>query len=65
MEQSLATDPFDDVLPRRLAAKYHIPALMWKHSIHSFLELLRRRLPDSIDYILAVIYLAYQMMTLL
>ncbi|KAH4222557.1 hypothetical protein HBI05_254510, partial [Parastagonospora nodorum] len=50
---------------RRLPAKYSMPARMWKHGIHSFLELLRRRLPDSIDYTLAFIYLAYQMMALL
>jgi hypothetical protein len=50
---------------RRLAAKYSMPARLWKHGIHSFLELLRRRLPDSIDYMLAFIYLAYQMMALL
>jgi hypothetical protein len=50
---------------RRLAAKYSMPARIWKHGIHSFLELLGRRLPDSIDYMLAFIYLAYQMMALL
>jgi hypothetical protein len=50
---------------RRLAAKYTMPARMWKHGIHSFLELLRRRFPESIDYMLAFIYLAYQMMALL
>jgi hypothetical protein len=50
---------------QRLAAKYSMPARMWKHGIHSFLELLRRRLPESIDYMLAFIYLAYQMMALL
>lgn len=49
----------------RLASKYSMPARMWKHGIHSFLELLRRRLPESIDYMLAFIYLAYQMMALL
>jgi hypothetical protein len=43
---------------RRLAAKYTMPARMWKHGIHSFLELLRRRLPDSLDYMLAFIYLS-------
>lgn len=42
-----------------------MPARMWKHGIHSFLELLRRRLPESIDFMLAFIYLAYQMMALL
>jgi hypothetical protein len=50
---------------RRLAFKYSMPARMWKHGIHSFLELLRRRLPDSIEYMLAFIYLAYQLMALL
>lgn len=50
---------------RRLAAKYTMPARMWKHGIHSFLELLRQRLPKSLDYMLAFIYLAYQMMALL
>lgn len=42
-----------------------MPARMWRHGIHPFLELLRRHLPDSIDYMLAFIYLAYQMMALL
>ena len=42
-----------------------MPARMWKHGIHSFLELLRHHLPDSIDYMLAFICLAYQMMALL
>jgi hypothetical protein len=50
---------------RCLAAKYSMPERMWLHGIQSFLELLRRRLPDSIEYMLAFIYLAYQMMTLL
>lgn len=50
---------------RQLAHKYSMPARMWKHGIHSFLELLRRRLPDTLDYMLAFIYLAYQMMALL
>ncbi|KAH9863013.1 hypothetical protein J1614_010683 [Plenodomus biglobosus] len=50
---------------RRLAAKYSMPARMWKNGIQSFLELLRRRLPDSLDHMLSFIYLAYQMMALL
>lgn len=50
---------------RRLAAKYSMPARMWKHGIHSFLELLRHRLPESLEYMLTFIYLAYQMMALL
>ena len=50
---------------RRLAAKYTMPARMWRHGIHSFLELLRHRLPDSLDHMLTFIYLAYSMMALL
>jgi Est1 DNA/RNA binding domain len=38
---------------------------MWRHGIHSFLELLRHRLPDSLDHMLVFIYLAYSMMALL
>lgn len=50
---------------RRLATKYAMPARMWRHGIHSFLELLRLRLPDSLDHMLAFVYLAYSMMALL
>lgn len=50
---------------KRLAVKYAMPARLWRHGIHSFLELLRNRLPLSLDYMLAFIYLAYSMMTLL
>jgi hypothetical protein len=49
----------------RLGSKYSMPARMWKHGIHSFLELLRRRLPYSIENTLAFTYLAYQTMELL
>lgn len=48
-----------------LAAKYSMPARMWKHGIHAFLEVLRLRQPESQEYMLAFIYLAYQMMSLL
>jgi Est1 DNA/RNA binding domain len=50
---------------KRLATKYAMPARLWRHGIHSFLELLRNRLPESLDHMLAFIYLAYSMMTLL
>ncbi len=50
---------------RGLATKYHMPARMWRHGIHSFLEVLRHRRPESQEYMLAFIYLAYQMMALL
>lgn len=38
---------------------------MWRHGIHSFLELLRHRLPDSLGHMLVFVYLAYSMMALL
>lgn len=50
---------------RRLAHKYAMPARMWRHGIHSFLELLRHRLPASLEHMLTFIYLAYSMMALL
>ena len=49
----------------RLAAKYSMPAKMWRHEIHAFLEVLRHRLPHSLDHMLAFIYTAYSMMALL
>ncbi|EXJ83887.1 hypothetical protein A1O1_07516 [Capronia coronata CBS 617.96] len=50
---------------RRLPVKYAMPARMWRHGIHSFLELLRHRLPHSLEHMLSFVYLAYQMMGLL
>ena len=50
---------------RRLAWKYAMPARMWRHGIHSFLELLRARLPSSREHMLTFICLAYAMMALL
>ena len=50
---------------RRLASKYAMPARMWRHGIHSFLEVLRHRLPATLEHMLTFIYLAYGMMALL
>ncbi|KAK5076668.1 hypothetical protein LTS08_005839 [Lithohypha guttulata] len=50
---------------RELAARYAMPARMWRHGIHAFLELLRHRLPDSLEHMLSFVYLAYSMMALL
>ena len=50
---------------KRLASRYSMPARLWRHGIHSFLEVLRHRLPESLEYMLAFIYLAYRMMSLL
>jgi hypothetical protein len=50
---------------RRLASKYAVPCRMWDHGIYTFLELLRHRLPSSLDHMLTFIYLAYSMVGLL
>lgn len=50
---------------RDLAARYAMPARMWRHGIHAFLELLRSRLPESLEHMLSFVYLAYSMMALL
>ncbi|MCJ1465957.1 hypothetical protein MMC07_004576 [Pseudocyphellaria aurata] len=50
---------------RGLAAKYTMPARMWRHGTHAFLEVLRHRLPESLDHMLAFIYIAYSMVALL
>lgn len=50
---------------RELASKYAMPARMWRHGIHSFLELLRHWFPASLDHMLTFIYLAYSMLALL
>ncbi|KAF8476036.1 hypothetical protein BDZ91DRAFT_710810 [Kalaharituber pfeilii] len=42
-----------------------MPARMWRHGIHSFLELLRHRLPHSMEHMLTFIYLAYSTITFL
>ena len=49
----------------KLAAKYSMPARMWRHGIHAFLEVLRHRLPESLDHMLAFIHIAYSIMALL
>ena len=50
---------------RDLPTKYSMPARMWKHGIHAFLEVLRHRRPKAQEFMLAFIYIAYQMMALL
>lgn len=48
-----------------LAKAYSMPARMWRYGIHSFLELLRKKLPLSLDHMLTFICMAYAIMTLL
>jgi hypothetical protein len=49
--------PSSSAALRRLATKYAMPARMWRYGMHSFLELLRHRLPDSLEHMLAFVYL--------
>ncbi|KFY96774.1 hypothetical protein V500_02324 [Pseudogymnoascus sp. VKM F-4518 (FW-2643)] len=58
-QDSSATDVVQD-----LPVKHDMPARLWRHAIHGFLELLRNRLPASLDCMLAFINYAYSTMTL-
>ena len=49
----------------RFAAKYSMPTRMWRRGIHTFLEVLRHRLPESVESMLTFIYVEYSMMALL
>ncbi|RAO71504.1 uncharacterized protein BHQ10_007516 [Talaromyces amestolkiae] len=48
-----------------LAKAYSMPVRMWRHGIQPFLDLLRKELPLSRNYLLAFLYMAYAIMTLL
>jgi hypothetical protein len=62
----LATQhPVSSPAIRRLVKKYSMPARMWKHGCSTFLELSRRRLPESTEFMLAFIDLAYPIYSLL
>lgn len=50
---------------RELAAKCSMPGRMWWHGIHGFLEVLRHRLPSSLEHMLTFIHGAYSMLVLL
>lgn len=50
---------------RELASEYGIPARIWLHGIHSFLQLLQHHLPASLEHTLHFFQLAYSMMALL
>ncbi|CVL08099.1 uncharacterized protein FMAN_14237 [Fusarium mangiferae] len=50
---------------KRLAAKHGMLGRMWWHGIHSFLEVMRKRLVESGEHMACFIILAYKMMSLL
>jgi hypothetical protein len=47
----------------RLAREYDIAGRMWKHGIHTLLELLRHQLPRSREFMIQFISHSYQMMS--
>ncbi|EXL66518.1 hypothetical protein FOPG_17312 [Fusarium oxysporum f. sp. conglutinans race 2 54008] len=51
--------------PSASAATYDMPARMWGHAIHSFLEHLRQRLVESQEFMDGFIIPAYHMLSLL
>lgn len=57
--------PYASAQMKGLASKYSLPARMWRHGIHTYLELLRHRLPKSREHMLSYIYLSYDMIALL
>ncbi|KAH8587328.1 hypothetical protein B0O99DRAFT_469514, partial [Bisporella sp. PMI_857] len=57
--------PLASLALRHLALKYAMPARMWRYGILSFLEVLKHHLPASFEHMVAFIYLAYSMLTLL
>ncbi len=42
-----------------------MPSRMWQHAIYAFLEVLKNRLPESRDHMLAFMYIAYSVVALL
>ncbi len=56
--------PSADSRLRNLAADRSMPGRMWHHGIHSFLEILRNRLPETREQMLTFISIAYPMLAL-
>ena len=49
----------------QVAEKLSMPKRLWQHGIFYLLDMMRRRLPDSREHMVAFIHLAYSMLTLL
>lgn len=50
---------------RALAKKYAMPARLWRHAIHEFLECMRHRLPDSFESMSQTVADTFALMCLL
>ncbi|KAI9888425.1 MAG: hypothetical protein M1814_000487 [Vezdaea aestivalis] len=55
--------PSSNAALNRLVTKYKMKSRMWRFGIHSFLELLRHRLPESKDHMFTFLKMAYSMIT--
>lgn len=60
-----ANHPAASATVRKFPEQVSLPARMWRHGIHAPLELMRNRLPDSLEHMIMFIHAAYSMMTLL
>lgn len=50
---------------KRMASERQMPLRLWRFGIHSYLEVLRLHLPESMDFMVNYIMIAYQMLALL
>jgi len=50
---------------KRLIERYNIAARLWKHGIESYVELLRRALPESLDFLKSYLHLVYGILSML
>lgn len=50
---------------RLLPHKYGMPGRIWKSGIHTFLEVLRHHLPESLEHMLTFLHMAYGVVCLL
>ncbi|KAL6359144.1 hypothetical protein LRP88_07361 [Fusarium phalaenopsidis] len=57
-------DPLVGRAMRQLVSKYAMPARVWRHGIHSLLELMRQHLSDSLEYLLGYLNFAFGMVAL-
>ncbi|KAI9891205.1 MAG: hypothetical protein M1814_003048 [Vezdaea aestivalis] len=53
--------PSSNAALNRLITEYQMKSRMWRFGIHSFLELLRHRLPESKDHMFTFLKMAYSM----
>ncbi len=47
---------------KRLPEKLRMPARIWRHGIHTYLEVMRHRLPNSLDHMVSFIHFAFEIL---